>query len=68
MWKICNKNNKLCAMCIHWDGYRLGYVVHSNGPFFKYESNSKAKCMNPKDIAHFEKSPIQSCNKFESKF
>lgn len=68
MKKICNKNNKICAMCVHWEGYRLGYVNHDTGNFFKVDYSNKAKCMHPKDFAHFEKSPNQFCSKFENRY
>ena len=68
MWKLCGQNNKLCAMCLHWDGYRLGYVIHDKGTFFKYDNTKKAKCMHPKDVAYFEKTPNQMCTRFEKRF
>lgn len=68
MEKLLYKSNKLCGMCIHWDGYRLGYIKHKSGGFFIIDNTVKAKCMNPKDFAHFEKTPFQSCPRFENRF
>lgn len=59
MMKVCGQNTKICAICLHLDGYRLGHVVHDKGSFFKYNNIQKAKCMHPKDFAHFEKHRIK---------
>ena len=67
MLKLCGKNNKLSAMCLHWDGYRLSYVAYDEGTFFKYDNTKKVKCMNPQDFEHFEKRPYQMYSRFGKK-
>ncbi|KLU63784.1 hypothetical protein DEAC_c43130 [Desulfosporosinus acididurans] len=65
--KITKPNNKICAMCIHWNGPLGGKSVKPRiGMMNVFEFDPQEKNICYKN--HFNKAAWHSCNQWQNKF
>ena len=67
MLKSISPNTKICAMCMHWNGYTGGqYVKPKEGMMntWKYDPNERQFCYKK----HIEKAAWHSCSEWSKKY
>ena len=65
--KRVSRRNALCAMCTHWDGFRLLYVKLHSTDWFDLDDRQEAACFHPSKFGIHKKGD-HHCAQFKSRF